>query len=62
MTKLVFYVTEIILVVIITAVVIVIVVIVVFFIIVRERSANAEWFRTRPIRPTMRPHDDEMIV
>ena len=44
MTKLVFYVTEIILVVIITAVVIVIVVIVVVFIIVRERSANAKWF------------------
>ena len=20
------------------------------------------WFETRPIRPTMRPHDDEMIV
>ena len=20
------------------------------------------WFKTRPIRPTMRPHDDEMIV
>ena len=26
------------------------------------RVGEVEWSKTRPIRPTMRPHDDEMIV